>query len=275
MGVIKGISVVVLSVILFLSLFSTILFLNLSEAIEFNSLQSNALPILKDTLKNKTEIGSTVSQNLDFIKLYCANNSDYHIQFENYSLDIPCNSNITEDYILEEAIKDMFSQVYFKEYSCNLIECFSENETPIFLISQMMYKKLTNYLYLSLIFSACLVVILFFLFNKKSNLFILTGVLLLVLSLLSLQLSSLSSLFSEEIISQAVDIFFASSRILSIKLIVLSVFLIALGIIFKIFNFGFLISKIFNKENLTEQVSPKSEKVAVSKPDKKQDLNKK
>ncbi len=249
MGVIRGIFVVILSSLLFLSLFSTVLFLNLSSALDYESLEKNSVSFVKEIVKNNTNFDEAISENLQFMEIYCnqSKNDSYSFSLLNYSLNVPCKENLSVDYILEEGIMDLEKEIYFKEYECGFIDCFEKEDLPFFLVSQKTYSLLNRYFYLSLLISLAIVLGLFFVLEKKSNLFILSGVLLIIPSLMFNYLSKIHSFFKEPIISQIIKILFINSSSISLKFIIFSITLIVLGIIFKIFKIGFLISNLFNK----------------------------
>lgn len=249
MGAIKGIFVVLFSILLFLSLCSTIFFLNLSDALEYKSLQKNSVNFIKDIIKEKTDFDNILSENLQFMQVYCfqKTNSSYSFNLGNYTLDVPCKENLTVDYILEEGIKNLEEDIYFNEYNCSFIDCFKENELPLFLVSYKTYSFLYKYFYLSLILSFLLALGLFFLLEKKSNLLLLLGVLLIIPSFLSASLRKIPSFFHEPLISQVLNVLLSNSYFLSIKLIVFSVMLIVFWVIFKIFKLGILFSNFISK----------------------------
>jgi Sec-independent protein translocase protein TatA len=249
MGVIRGISVVILSSLLFLSLFSTVLFLNFSQALNYESLEKNSVGFVKEIIKNNTDFDETLSENMQFMEIYCNENksASYSFNLLNYSLNVPCKENLSVDYILEEGIKDLEQEIYFKEYECGFIDCFEQEELPLFLISQKTYSLLNKYFYISLLISLIFILCLFFLLDKKSNLFILSGVLLLIPSILFSYLSKIHSFFNEQMISQAIKILFINSYSISLKFIILAIVLIFVGIIVKIFKLGFLISNFISK----------------------------
>jgi hypothetical protein len=280
MGVIKGIFVFLVCSLLFLSLFSTILFLNLSNSLEYQSLQKNSASFIKEIIKNKTNFDDLLSENIGFMQVYCSQNisSDkYSLSLENYTLDIPCNENLTLDYVLDEGVKDLSSQIYFKEYNCKFIDCFGQEEIPLFLVSQKTYALLIKSFYISLLVSFGLIILLFFLLEKKSNLFIISGALLLIPSILFSYLNKIPSLIQEPLISRALGIFFMDFYSLSIKMIIFSISLMVIGILLRVFKIGFLISNLFNKEKIKEvkdkPLETKTDKTSTS--NKKQDSSKK
>ena len=264
MGVIRGILLVLVAVILFLSLFLVNLLWTLSLSLNYDNIQRESVLIAKYFL-NETNISTEIQAVYPLIQLYCQNNSDYVFVVENFTLDIPCGVALRGgDAIIEEGIKDVIHQIYYTKYDCEFLDCMKNSAVPLFLVSEKANQFWYGKFYLFLIISLILFGLVFLLVEKKSNMPILVGSLLIVSSLPFIKLDVLLGLFSDKTLFRVLNIFFSQSYFIAIKALIAGIILIVMGVIFKIFKVGFfisnLISKLKGKEKKEE--SPKEDKVS-------------
>jgi hypothetical protein len=260
MGAIKGFFLVIISVLLFLTIFSTILLGIFGKSLNYNNLETESSIAIKGILENYN-LSSQVEKIYPLIQSYCQNNSNYVFSFGEYALDIPCNSALQgTDAILNEGVKSFIHQVYYKEYNCNFVNCFNNSEIPLFLISEKTHNFLINKFYILLTISFILFILLFFAVNKKSNAFIIGGIFSIILSLLSFKLDYLLSSISNKTISSVLKIFFSQSFYVSLWALIMGVILIVLGIVFKIFNIGFFISNLISKIKEKQPIQKRDKK---------------
>jgi hypothetical protein len=271
MGVIRNILLVLATVLLFLSFFSSILFLILSTSLTYDNVQNQSVSIIHNVLENSFNITSVVAKNYPFMQMYCQNHDSYIFSAENYTFNIPCSVSLKgQEAIIEEGIKEVIHQVYYKDYGCRFFDCFKKTEVPVFLISETSKNSFSNLFLISLGVSLLLSALAFFLIEKKTSLPILAGSVLIIAALPLMKVGNLVNLLSDKIYFQFIKIFFSESRAISIIFLIIGGVLLIAGLIFKICKIGFSISEWFSKlkkkPNAKEEVQKKdSAKKADSK----------
>jgi hypothetical protein len=117
----------------------------------------------------------------------------------------------------------------------------------------------------------------FLLIEKKTNLPILVGSMLIISSLPFFKLDYFFSLLADKIIFKFLKIFFSQAYFVSIKSLIVGAILLIAGIILDIFKIGFKISNLISKiKEKREEIKEKKEKIkskdiarkAVKKPQK-------
>jgi len=247
MGAIRGVLLVFVAVLLFLSFLSLNLLWTMSASLDYETLQKASMGIVKDFLQ-EINVTSIMKQNYPLIQLYCRNYSNYVFNYQGYTFDIPCSVALQgESAIVEEGVRDIIHGVYYKEYDCNFIDCFKKSPIPLFLISQKAHDFWAGKLYFCLMACFILFILVFLLVEKKTNAFILSGSLLMVSALPFIKLDYLLSLFSDKIIFKFLEIFFSQAFRISIKILIIGAGLLIFGIILDIFKAGFFISNLISK----------------------------
>ncbi len=262
MGVIRGILLVLVVVLLFLSVVCITLFWTLSLSLRYENVEKESVIIAKDFLKG-TDITGIVKQMSPFINSYCKNNSEYVFNYQGYTFDIPCSTALEgEDAIVEEGVRDLVKDVYYTEYDCSFLDCASKPQLPLFLISEKALDFFTNKLYFFLMASFILLILVFLFIEKKTNIPILVGSLLVTSSLLFIKLDSFFSLFPDNIIFKFLGIFFSQAYFVSLRVLVIGIVLIVAGIVLKVFKIGFFISNIIakSKEKMQQKKTEKLKK---------------
>ncbi len=265
MGVIRGILLVLVAVILFLSLFMLNLLWTLSLSLNYDNIQRESMLIAKDLL-NETNISTEIQATYPLIQLYCQNNSDYIFVVENFTLDIPCSVALQGgDAIIEEGIKDVIHQIYYTHYECDFLDCMKNPTNPLFLVSEKANQFWYGKFYLFLIISLILAGLIFLLAEKKSNMPILVGALLIVSSIPFIKLDVLFGMFSDKTLFRVLNIFFSQSYFVAIRTLIAGIVFVILGIVFKIFKIGFFISNLISKFKSKEKKEESSKEDKVSK----------
>jgi hypothetical protein len=268
MGVIKNILLVLVSVLLFLSFFCSTLFLVLSSSLTYNNVQNQSVSIIHNFLKQNFNITSLVTQNYTFIQIYCKDHENYVFSAEGYTFNIPCNVSLKgQEAIIEEGVKEVVHQIYYKNYDCTFFNCFKQGGIPVFLISELSRNSFSNFFLLFLGISLILLIFAFLLIEKKTSLPILTGSILIIASLPFTKMGNLVNLLSNKISFQFLKIFFSESHNLSIILLIIGGVLIVIGVVLKIFKVGFSISggisKLKDKFDKKEEVKKEDSKKKV------------
>ncbi len=258
MGAIRGILLVFVAVLLFLSVLLANLFLVLTLSLNYENVREESTTLVKDFLK-EIDITNALKQAYPLISFYCQNYSEYVFNYQGYTLDIPCSIvSQGENAIIEEGVRDLVKSVYYAKYECNFLDCPNKSQLPLFLISEKAHDFWENKFYLSLIISFVLFILVFLLVEKKTNALILSGSLLIVSAVPFIKLDYLLSLFSDKIIFKFLGVFFSQAYYVSIKTLVIGIGLLVLGIVLDIFKVGFFISNLISKSK--EKTSKKTKK---------------
>jgi len=280
MGAIRGVLLVIVSVLLFLSLFLMNLSFILNTSLTYDNVQTESKLLINEALQNPANITSYILQgeadkisalNKSYVSImtYCLqNHTEYILSSQNYTANLSCETVLNgKEILIEKEIDKDISTFYYTKYDCGFIECFRKYSSPIFLISEEVSYYWEEKFYFFLAVSIALLALAFIFIEKKTNLPILAGSLLAVSSLPLLKLDSLFSLFSGKTlasIAKFLKIFFSQSYVVSLKLLIIGISIIIFGIILKVFKVGFFISKIISKfkdlkKNLTSKKKDKKE----------------
>jgi hypothetical protein len=266
MGIIRGIFLVLVSVTLFLSIFSMALFWTLSDSLTYNNVENQSIVLVKGLLDQNTNITNQIHTLYPVILNYCnKNNSNYIFSFEGTTYDLPCETvSKGESAIVDESVRSQIHTIYYTDYNCNFLDCFKQYQIPFFLISETADNFWTGNFNLLLIISIVLSGGVFFLVEKKSNMPIILGSLLIINALLFIKLDVLFGLFSSnKTIFQLLWLFVSQCYEVSIKILIAGIIVLLVGIVLKIFKIGFSIEKFFEKfkksdKTLQKQVPQKT-----------------
>jgi len=275
MGAIRGLLLVFVSVLLFLTFILGNLALTLSISLNYNNLEKQATTVLKDVIQEKMNVQALVESYYPVIQTYCQTSSEYVFNSGGFTITIPCSiASQGTDAILDKAIKDAMHDIYYKDYGCDFIDCFQKSEIPLFLISEKSYNYIHSKLLLLLLVAVVLLAAMFLLVQKKSNAFILAGSLLIISSLLFFKLDVFFSFISDKTILKILGIISSNAFFIAIRVLIAGIVLILAGIIMKIFKIGFFISNLLSKLRGKKEAKPKA-KPKVQKKGKSQQRKKK
>jgi hypothetical protein len=257
MGAIKGVFLVFFSILLIISSFFSILFFSLNQSMAYNNFENTSLKLINNYLINNNSLNSAINEETEFLKLYCEENPNnlslselsYSFNFSDYKIKIPCDKINDTSLLINESIKSLVHQIYFKDYNCSFIDCFNKEQTPTFLASEKTYLLLRKTFFIFLIVSLSLLIFIFLLLKNKINLLLLSSIPIFISSFLFLKLSSIliNLLGKEDLIKEVIDILFYNSNQLSTRLMTLSGILFSIWIILKIFKSSVKIKEKFDK----------------------------
>ena len=276
MGVIRGGLLVVISVLFFISILVGGLFFTFSLSLKYENVQPRLSETLKDVIGDYTEFTGGLDSYVKIMEVYCQNYSEYVFKYEGYTLAIPCDTlSEGSEAVVNYSIDKIIEQIYYTEYECDFWSCLSESEIPLFLISAKAREYWTSKFYLVLMISLAMVVLMFFLIEKKTSLPILIGSLFVVSSLIISKIGGiigylLNSSSYDFPVLKIVMIFFNESHTVFIKMLVIGIILIVIGIVLKLFKIGFKISNFIDrtkeiKEKFSKKGSKKNPKKTASK----------
>lgn len=298
MGFLRGIALVFICALLFMSFLLMGTFATLNLSLEYDVVKPQVNTIIREIVID--EVDRTVIEQQEIIlKDYCNNNSEYVFEDANYTYIIPCDVIAQgTDAIIDKEVDSLINGTYYKEYDCKFWQCFKSEERPLFLVSQYAKDYWKSKYYNFLLISIVLAGLVFFLVEKKNNFPILVGVLLsisfipvanldtigkaivkIILSGAGLAIESLKSIDLNVIVS----IFFSKANDVFLTGFIIGLILIGLGIFFKLLRVGFKIGKLFGKFRKTDsgtkqietKVEEKVEKEEVKPETKKEKSSKK
>lgn len=243
-------------VLLLISLIAGNLFLTMSMSLDYNNVKDKLITDVKNTQQENGKINE-ITNNFNSAIMGCQNNSQYEFNSGEigYTFVIPCEvvlrgQEATIDYAIEKFVNDS----YYREYECGFWKC-ADNSATVF-VSETAKNYWTQKFYLSLLVSAVLALIVFFLLEKKKSIFFDLGVLIIISALPLLGINWIISSFS------FADILFLKAINVFRIMLLLGIALILTGIIFKFWGFAFNKNESFSKEEVEEIVK---EEVSKSK----------
>ncbi len=273
MGLIRGGLLVISLVLLFISLLLGNLFLTLSWSLNYDNVKVELASVSNEIIQKEMSVRETIVNNFKIIESYCQNNSDYVFAQEGYIFDLPCSVVLQgQDAVISHVTDTFVEEIYYKEYDCDFWDCFKKTEQPFFLVSEKAKDYWYSKFYLALMSSVVLIVLSFFLIEKRTNLPLIVGSLLIISALPFLKINWLLSLFGD-IFYGLLSIFFSQAHSVFLYSLILGIFVILIGLVFKLFKVGFKISKLFSKkQNVSEdevkEIVKEEVKKEKSKPEK-------
>ncbi|MCK4647751.1 hypothetical protein KAT24_02370 [Candidatus Pacearchaeota archaeon] len=254
MGAIRGVLLVFVCVVLFLSLFVGNILLTFSSSLRYENAKPEFVSFLGDVINEQLNIEEQLTQLLPVIELYCQTNQQYSFGYGEHTFTIPCDiAEQGSGALVEYGVTSLVDKYYYAEYNCDFLDCFGEEEVPLFLISEKAQGYWQSKFYFVLLLSVALAVLVFFLVEKKTNFFLLVGALTIISALPLMWMNKVGSIFSgsagemNQYIPQVMNIFFNQSHSVFIKVLIIGGVLVIAGIILKIFHIGFAISNFFEK----------------------------
>ena len=190
-----------------------------------------------------------VGSNYQLLQYYCLqNNSNYKMSAGGYNFAIPCSSvSQGTDAIIDAGIKDLVNQTYYTKYDCGFLSCFPKYPIPLFLISEKAYNYWNEKFYFALGLAIILLILLFFLIQKKINLPTFAGILIIFSSIPFFKLEALMSLFSNKLIFKFLGIFFSQAYFVALTILIAGIALFAVGIVLDIFRAGFFVEHFITR----------------------------
>ncbi len=267
MGVLRGIVLIFVCVLLFVSLFVTGVFATLDNSLDYKIVKPNIEPIINGTL-SKQEISNSIENDQIYLETYCNTHDEYSLNGSQFNLSIPCEIILNgSDSIFNYFVENSIESFYYKEYDCEFWKCFKQQDTPFFLVSEHAKNYWNKRYYLFLMISIALAVLVFFLVKNKVNFPFVAGSLLAVsfipvawldtfgrtiikiaLSGASLGLDSLRGIDLNVI----VNVFFSEANFVFLTGFVIGLVFLGIGITLKIAKGGFKLSKLFSKMDKKE-----------------------
>jgi hypothetical protein len=261
MGFIRRVLLVLACVIFLFSILAAGILLTLSSSLRYENVKPELASFLGNVVSISLDFESQLNQLMPAMEIYCQSNQQYNFVYGKYIFAFPCDVILQgPNSLIEYGVNSLVDKYYHTEYDCGFWDCFEKEDIPLFLISAKAQTYWQSKFYFILMFTLALAALIFILVEKKTNFFLLTGILTIVASFSIRYLSRLASLFSSSsegiggYISQIVLIFLNQSRNVFIKLLLIGGALIIICIVLKIFKLGFVISNLFAKIKIPKQI---------------------
>ncbi len=250
MGAIRGVLLVIVSVLFFILLLVGDILLILSLSLQYDNVQAELASPIKDVVAKGINVEEVMEKSYPLMKLYCQNNSEFVFRDDSsgYTFTIPCDI-ISQGFeaIVDYGINSLVEKFYYEDYDCEFWDCIEKTASPLFLVSEKAKNYWNNKFYLALMASIVLIVLIFFLVEKKSNLFVIVGSLLIISALPFMKLDWVLSFISDKPFLELLTIFFTKLYNVFLISIISGIVVLSIGILLKLFGVGFTISNIFSR----------------------------
>lgn len=251
MGILRGGGLIIVSVLLFAALFVGNLLFTISWSLNFENVEVEMKSLFRNVLgQNQNQDLSEFISSAQYQTMLnnCKTNPDYVFDYGGKVLSVPCSVvNSGRDTVLDYGVGIFVRDIYYDHYDCSFIECFGKSEIPFFLVS----KKAQDYFYekfnLTLMFIGFLTILGFLLADTKTNFLVFISISMMVVSLPFAKLDLLFG-FLDNNIGSFLTIFFSKAHSVFLISLTFGVILLAVALIFKFFNLGVRLSKLFFKE---------------------------
>ena len=247
MGFLRGALVTVIGVALLVSLFILNATLTLTWSLEYETLKPTLQDVAGDVALEQFGLEEYVDDATLLMQEYCQNETEFVFNQEGMTFVIPCETiNQGSDAIVDYAMDKLVEEVYYTEYNCEFWECVKKTDNFLVLISEKAYEYWRSKFLIFFLISIALFLLMFIVANRKSNAFILAGLVTIVSSLPFIKLTWIAR-FLPASLREIFLSFFTRSHNVFIIMMAVGLFLLGLGIVFHFLKWGLQISKLFNK----------------------------
>ncbi|MBA7670106.1 hypothetical protein ES703_78249 [subsurface metagenome] len=270
MGFIKGGSLVIISVFLFIILFLGNVFFVLSLSLDYENVQEELGPILQNLTENKLNITvgdfnltEEMEEAREFMREHCQNETSYVFARGGYTFVLPCDllEEIDEDpqSLIDQGMENIVEQIYYDDYDCEFWNCFQKTGLPLFLISEKAKNYWQDKFYFTLIAFAVLVILIFFLVEHKQNTLIIVGSIMVLSSLPLLKLEKIIGSIVGNSYFAFVGVFFNKMDTVFWLVFFSGLIIIGAGIALRFLHRDF-IKKKFSKKDVQKLIKKSDEK---------------
>lgn len=180
MGALRIIGIVLLTIVFIPILISSNLITTINFSYGYDTLSSNIKPLIISTISEQSQNFSEQKINQGLIEICSMKNN---VTIQNYT--IPC-SEIKSDNALDDVFSYLFSEIYYKKYNCNFMECYNEKNIPFILLSEKTDENINEIFLISLGIILIFLTSYFFLFKKRKYFLFSAGVTFLLFSPVSI-----------------------------------------------------------------------------------------
>ena len=254
MGVIRGILLVIVSVLLFVVLLAGNVLWTLDKSLDYEVIKPEIISVVKEAIEGEINVNEIIGEEFGKMESYCLNNSEY--VFSDYEsgrvFELPCGVVAQgSDAVVDYAIEDFVEEIYSGQAEEARFDFAKLNES------------VHSYFYIALVVALVLFVLIFFLVEAKSNSFIIVGSLLSISALPFVKIEGFLSWIPFEF-AELFAVFFSKAYTVFLTSLITGLIILAIGIIMKFFGVGFKIFDFFNKFNNQKKVKTVVKEKVVS-----------
>ncbi len=233
MAVIRGGLLIIGSILLFLSFLAANVFLTFNLSLSYDNVKIELDPIVRELAEKEMNFTSIiVDREFLLMQNSCQASSTYLFSAAGYDFEVPCTVVAQgSDAVVDYSVNGLIDKIYFDKYDCAFWKCAKEK--PFVMISQKARDYWASKFYFILVVSLVLVAVMFFLVERKVNLFILVGALLGVAAWPFAKFDWAASLISNEYLASFFTIFFAGARIAFWVSLIAGLILLGIGIVLR------------------------------------------
>lgn len=249
MGFIRTSTCVILTTILFISLILLALFSVVQWSSNYDVLKPGLVSYSKSALQNGNLLNFNLNEGYSALQTYCLMHDNYIYTDGNIHLEIPCDVvNKGMDSVIDYGVNNILQNIYYKNYTCGFMNCLQQDKNPLVLVSEKAHLFLRAKFYIMLLISIILFILLFLCTKKKSNSFIITGILMVLVSLITKSIDFLLVLVPQQI-RDIVGLFFSKSHTVFLIFLITGIALIFIGILIKVLKLEVKIAERFSKKD--------------------------
>ena len=255
MGAIRGILLVIASVLLFVVFLAGNVLWTLDKSLDYETIKPELVSVVKETIENEINLSEVVEEEFEKMEAYCLNNTEYVFSYEESGrvFELPCEVVAQgSDAIVDYAIGDFVEEIYSGQVAESQFDFASLKES------------VNSYFYIAWVVALVLFVLIFFLAEAKSNSFIIAGSLLTISSLPLVKIEKFLSWIPFEF-GEFFVVFFSEANTVFLISFITGLIVLAVGIVMKFFGVGFKIFEFFNKFNNKDGKNQIVKKVFVQK----------
>ena len=253
MGAIRGILLVVVSVLLFVVLLGGNVLWTLDKSLDYETIKPELVFVIKEAIENEINLSEVVEEEFGEMEEYCLDNPVYVFSDEEFGqvFEIECDvvaqgSDAVVDSAIESFVEKIYSgQIESKDVSSVLEEVNTESKQPMFDFVKLK-NSVHSYFYIAWVVALVLFVLVFFLVEAKSNSFIIAGSLLAISSLPLIKIEQFLSLIPFEF-GEFLIVFFSEANTVFLISFITGLVVLIIGVVMKFFGIGFKIFEFFNK----------------------------
>jgi len=253
MGVIRGILLVVVSVLLFVVFLGGNVLWTLDKSLDYETIKPELVSVVREAIESEINLSEVVSEELGEMESHCLDNSEYIFSYEESGqvFEVGCEviaqgSDAVVDYAIESFVEKIYSgQITSNDVSSALEDANIESKQPTFDFAKLK-DSVNSYFYIAWVVALVLFVLVFFLVEAKSNSFIIAGSLLAISSLPLIKIEQFLSLIPFEF-GEFLIVFFSEANTVFLISFITGLVVLIIGVVMKFFGIGFKIFEFFNK----------------------------
>jgi hypothetical protein len=253
---------VIISTILLISLILLSVFSVLQWSSNYNVLKPTLIAYSKNLLGEGNPLKFDMSESYSVLQEHCVTHTNYILNEGSIHLEIPCEIiNQGMDSVIDYGVDNALQSVYYKNYSCKFLNCIQQENNPLVFVSEKTHLFMKSAFYILLLISGVLFLFLFLLVKRKSNSFLIIGILMVLVSLIIRSMDFFLALISKPFLKNVIGLFFSKSHAVFLIFLIIGIASIFVGILIKALKLEIKIAERFSKRNKNEKINIDEDKV--------------